>query len=90
MRRSASGARRMCVYLRMERGRYQRGRYQHGPTAVPRSSLTPDWKGEPHADDSYSIAPAHEGHVLQRSRVYEDRVPAPITSAPFPQALWAA
>jgi len=85
MRRSASGARRMCVYLRMERGRYQ-----HGPTAVPRSSLTPDWTGEPHADDSYSIAPAYEGYVLQRSRVCEDRVPPPTTSAPFPQALWAA
>jgi len=85
MRRGASGARRICVYLRMGRGRYQ-----NSPTAVPRSSLTPDWKGEPHADDFYIIAPAHEGHVLQRSRVCEDRVPAPTTSAPFHQALWAA
>ncbi len=74
MRRGASGARRIRVYLRMERGRYQ-----DGPTAVPRSSLTPDWKGEPHADDSSSIAPPHEGYVLQRSRVCEDRVPAPTT-----------
>jgi len=85
MRRSASGARRIQVNLRMGRGRSQ-----HGPTVVPRSALTPDWTGEPHADDVSSIAPAHEGYVLQGSRVYEDRVPAPLTSAPFPQALWAA
>jgi hypothetical protein len=64
MRRSASDARRIRVYLR--RGR---GRYQNGPTAVPRSSLTPDWKGEPHADDFSSIAPAYEGFVLPLSRM---------------------
>ncbi len=64
MRRGASGARRISVYLRMGRGRYQ-----DSPTAVPRSSLTPDWKGEPHTDDSCIIAPAYEGPVLRRSRV---------------------
>ncbi len=74
----------MCVYLRMGRGRYQ-----NSPTAVPRSSLTPDWTGEPHADDFYSIAPPHEVYVLRRSRVCEDGVPSPTTSAPFPQVLWA-
>ena len=69
MRRGASGARRMCVNLRVERGRSQ-----HSPTAVPRSSLTPDWTGEPHADDFYSIAPAHEAYVLRRSRVCKHRL----------------
>jgi len=64
MRRSASGARRIQVYLHVERGRYQ-----DSPTAVPRSALTPDWKGEPHVDDSYSIAPVYEGGVLRGSRV---------------------
>ncbi len=54
----------MCVNLRMGRGRYQ-----NSPTAVPHSSLTPDWTGEPHADDFYSIALAHEGYVSRRSRV---------------------
>ncbi len=72
MRRDASGARRIRVYLRTGRGRYQ-----DGPTAVPRSSLTPDWKGEPHADDFSSIASAHEGCVLRRSRVCKHRLTTP-------------
>jgi len=72
MRRDASGARRIRVYLRTGRGRYQ-----DGPTAVPRSALTPDWTGEPRADDFSSIAPAHEGHVLQRSRVCKHRLTTP-------------
>jgi len=72
MRRGASGARRMCVYLRMGRGRYQ-----NSPTAVPRSSLTPDWTGEPHADDFSSIAPAYEGYVWRRSRVCKHRLTTP-------------
>ena len=72
MRRGASGARRIKIYLRVGRGRYQ-----NGPTAVPRSSLTPDWKGEPHADD-YSIIPrAYEGYVWRRSRVCKHRLTTP-------------
>ncbi len=54
-----------------------RGRCQNSPTAVPRSSLTPDWKGEPHADDFYSIAPAHEDYVWRRSRVCKHRLTTP-------------
>jgi len=77
MRRSASGARRMCVNLRMGRGRYQ-----HSPTAVPRSSLTPDWKGEPHTDDFYSIACAYEGYVLHRLRVCAHRLAPPASVPP--------
>ena len=67
MRRSASGARRIQVYLHVGRGRYQ-----DSPTAVPRSSLTPDWKGEPHVDDSYSIALTCEACVSATSRVCDE------------------
>jgi len=52
-----------------------RGRYQHGPTAVPRSALTLDWKDWPRSDDSSSIAPAYEGRVKLESRVCTCTVP---------------
>jgi len=37
--------------------------------AVPRSSTAPDRKDGPRSDDSYSIAPLHEGNMLRVSRV---------------------
>jgi len=43
--------------------RTRRGRYQDGPTAVPRSTLAPDWQGRPRSGYVSSIAHIHEGRM---------------------------